>query len=181
MRLPNVLNATISIGKAITIMALLLVAVPNLVHSSQGKPMQIGDVFPLGHLLGKSGPIVLDSSVFTVIYFYPKDKTPGCTIEANEFQKLKSEFDTLHIRIVGVSVDDSVSHQAFCEKEKIAFELATDPKGALGNELDILTLTVHKRTTYVIDHDGHVILYYPAVKPLGHAQAVLTDIRKQAK
>lgn len=140
--------------------------------------MQLGDIFPLGRLLGKKGPLVLDSSAYTVVYFYPKDQTPGCTIEAREFQLLKPSFDKAKVRVIGVSADDMASHDAFCEAEGLAFELATDPKAALGDEIQIAANGMHKRTTLVIDHDGHVVLLYEAVKPRGHAQEVFDAIAK---
>lgn len=140
--------------------------------------MQIGDIFPLGRLIGAKGPLVLDSSTYTVVYFYPKDKTPGCTIEAGEFQKLKPAFDQAKIRIVGVSADDSASHADFCEAEGLSFELATDPKATLGNEMGIGNGGMHKRTTYVLNHDGEVVLLYEAVKPRGHAQEIFDAIAR---
>lgn len=140
--------------------------------------MQIGDVFPFGKLLGKKGPLVLDSSAYTVVYFYPKDQTHGCTIQAHEFQVAKPQYDAAKIRIVGVSRDDAASHEAFCSKDSLTFELATDPNGTVGKELDIISLIgLHKRTTYVLDRDANVVLIYPSVSPAGHAKAVLADIK----
>ncbi len=143
--------------------------------------MKIGDVFPLGRLMGAKGPVILDSSAYTVVYFYPKDQTPGCTIEAHEFQTLKPEFDKAHIRILGASADDSASHQAFCDKLSLAFDLTTDPALALGKELGIDNGGHHARTTFVLDHDGHVVLIYEGVKPKGHAHAVMSDIQALKK
>ena len=125
-------------------------------------------------------PFSLDDSRYTVLYFYPEDDTPGCTVEANEFQQLKSSFDRAGIRIVGVSVDGDSSHRAFCEKFALAFELATDPGGILGRELGILKLlgNRHKRVTFVVDRDGKVVLEYPEVKAMGHARQILEDIAR---
>jgi len=138
--------------------------------------VKTGDIFPLGRLLGEKGPLVLDSSKYTVVYFYPKDETPGCTIEAAEFEKLKPEFQQAGIRIVGASVDDATSHRQFCGKMGLTFELATDPEGRLGRDIGILSGSLHQRVTYVLDNQGQVVLHYPAVKASGHAQAVLQDI-----
>ena len=91
---------------------------------------QIGDIFPIEKLTTPKGSVSLDASAYTVLYFYPKDDTPGCTIEANQFQKLKPTYDKQNIRILGVSVDDADSHADFCEKFSLAFELVTDKDAA---------------------------------------------------
>ncbi len=82
---------------------------------------QIGSIFPIEKLTTPAGPVSLDGSAYTVLYFYPKDDTPGCTIEANEFQKLKPTYDARNIRILGVSVDDADSHAAFLRKIRLGF------------------------------------------------------------
>ncbi len=139
---------------------------------------QIGDIFPIEKLTTPKGNVSLDGSAYTVLYFYPKDDTPGCTIEANQFQKLKPTYDGRNIRILGVSVDDADSHAAFCEKFFLAFELVTDKGAALGTELGILRPSGprHLRVTWVLDSDGKVVLYYPDVVPENHAQQILDDI-----
>jgi len=139
---------------------------------------QVGEIFPIEKLSTPAGPVGLDGSAYTVLYFYPKDDTPGCTIEANEFQKLKPTYDARNIRILGVSVDDADSHAAFCEKFSLAFELVTDKDAALGTELGILRPSGprHLRVTWVLDKGGKVVLYYPDVTPENHAQQILDDI-----
>ncbi len=140
--------------------------------------IQIGNIFPIEKLTNAKGNVSLDGSAFTVLYFYPKDDTPGCTIEANEFQKLKPAYDERKIRILGVSVDDADSHTAFCEKLSLAFELATDKDAALGTELGILRPSGprHLRVTWVLDAAGKAVLYYPDVVPENHAKQILDDI-----
>lgn len=138
----------------------------------------IGSVFPIEKLSTPQGPLSLNGSAYTVLYFYPKDDTPGCTIEANEFQRLKPRFDAQGIRIIGVSVDDAESHAAFCDKFSLSFELATDQGCALGTELGILRPTGprHLRVSWVLDGEGRVVLYYPEVIPDHHAEQILNDI-----
>ena len=139
---------------------------------------QIGDIFPIEKLTTPKGSVSLDASAYTVLYFYPNDDTPGCTIEANQFQKLKPTYDKQNIRILGVSVDDADSHADFCEKFSLAFELVTDKDAALGTELGILRPSGprHLRVTWVLDSAGKVVLYYPEVVPENHAQQILDDI-----
>ncbi len=142
--------------------------------------IQVGEIFPIDKLTTPKGSLSLDGSDYTVLYFYPKDDTPGCTIEANEFQKLNPTYDQRRIRIVGVSVDEADSHAAFCDKFSLAFELATDKDAALGTELGILRPSGprHLRVTWVLDSQGKVVLYYPDVTPEIHAQQILDDIAK---
>jgi peroxiredoxin Q/BCP len=139
---------------------------------------EVGSIFPIEKLTSPQGPVSLDDSAYTVLYFYPKDDTPGCTIEANEFQKLKPTYDERNIRILGVSVDDADSHREFCDKFALAFELVTDKDAALGTELGILRPSGprHLRVTWVLDIAGKVVLYYPDVVPENHAQQILDDI-----
>jgi len=172
LKLPTFLRLTLHA------LAIAISYLPGFAKSSnQGKTfMQIGSQFPISKLSGKSGPLTLDSSRYTVLYFYPKDKTPGCTIEAGEFQKSKPTFDAQKIRIVGISVDDFKSHESFCEAMSLSFELATDENGKLGEELGILAGGLHKRVTYVINQAGMVVLHYATVKPSDHAGQILTDI-----
>ena len=142
--------------------------------------MHIGDVFPIQRLSSGDKPLALDASKYTVLYFYPEDDTPGCTVEANEFQQLKGEFAGAGTRIVGVSVDEAGSHRAFCDKFGLTFDLATDHGGNLGAEMDIMKGSVHRRVTYVVDASGKVVLEYSAVKAAGHARQILDDLASLA-
>ncbi len=138
--------------------------------------LKIGDTFPAARITTEAGPVDIKGHPYTAFYFYPKDDTPGCTIEANEFQQLKGEYDSRNIRILGVSVDDAASHRAFCEKFALTFELATDAGGKAGSEMGIMSGAVHKRVTFVVNESGKVVLEYPEVKPAGHAQKILDDL-----
>ncbi len=142
--------------------------------------LEIGTTFPIEKLSDAKGPIALNQSAYTVVYFYPQDDTPGCTIEANEFQRLKATYDQRLIRILGVSVDNTESHNAFCEKFSLAFELATDKNGVVGQEFGIMKGNVHMRVTIVLDAGAKIILAYQNVRPTGHAQQILSDIEKLA-
>lgn len=120
-----------------------------------------------------------------VVYFYPKDNTPGCTTEAIEFNALKSEFDGAGVTVVGVSPDPVASHQKFAAKHGLEFALAADP------ELQVLQawgVWVEKsmygkkymgveRTTVLIGADGRIVRIWHKVKPAGHAAEVLEAAR----
>lgn len=116
-----------------------------------------------------------------VLYFYPKDDTPGCTIEANDFTRLADEFAALDIVILGVSKDDCESHRAFIAKYGLNVQLLADTTGELCDKYGVWQ-EVEKdgvkkwkivRSTFVIDKDGKLVQAMYGVDHEGHAQAVL--------
>jgi len=121
-----------------------------------------------------------------VLYFYPKDGTPGCTREAVEFRDLMKEFEKEDIVILGVSKDSVKSHQKFKQKHDLPFTLLSDPEGKV---LDLYgvwkkkslygrTFMGTERTTFLIDEKGIVTKIYRKVKAKGHAQTCLLDLRR---
>ena len=118
-----------------------------------------------------------------VIYFYPKDFTPGCTTEADEFSKNYKKFQENEIEIIGISPDDVDSHKKFCEKMKIKYHLLADvdkevskmfgvwgKKKFMGREyMGVM------RSTFLADEKGKIFKIYPKVKPAGHSKQVLED------
>jgi peroxiredoxin Q/BCP len=122
-----------------------------------------------------------------ILYFYPKDNTPGCTTEACEFSDLKSEFDKLEIKIFGVSADSQASHQKFIKDHNLKITLLMDPNhevakayGAYGekNNYGKTTLGVI-RSTFLIGKDGKIKQAFYNVKAKGHASKVLQDITRK--
>jgi peroxiredoxin Q/BCP len=112
-----------------------------------------------------------------VIYFYPADHTPGCTVEGREFRDLDEAFAGLKCAIVGVSVDSVESHRAFAEKHAFPFTLISDPKGALASAFGVLRGGFAARSTFVINADQRVARAFHDVTPRGHAQRVLEFVR----
>ena len=120
-----------------------------------------------------------------VLYFYPKDDTPGCTIEANDFTALASEFAALDTVILGVSKDDCASHQAFIAKYGLNIELLADTSGELCEkygvwqevEKDDVKKWKIVRSTFIIDKQGRLVEAMYGVNHEGHAQAVLDLIQ----
>ncbi len=116
-----------------------------------------------------------------VLYFYPKDDTPGCTIEANQFTALASEFAAADTVVLGVSKDDCDSHKAFISKYSLSVQLLADTSGELCEnygvwqevEKDGVKKWKIVRSTFVINKDGILISVEYGVNPEGHAQAVL--------
>jgi peroxiredoxin Q/BCP len=118
-----------------------------------------------------------------ILYFYPKDFTPGCTTEAKEFSTDNEKFESRGITILGVSPDESESHLKFKEQMNIPYELISDadhrisslygsfgPKNYMGREY----LGVH-RSTFLIGKDGRIINAFHRVKPLGHSEQVMKE------
>ena len=124
-----------------------------------------------------------------VLYFYPKDGTPGCTREAIEFKSLIKEFANENTVVLGVSKDSVQSHQKFKRKHELPFTLLSDPQGKALNLYDVWkkkslygrTFMGTERTTYLIDERGIVKKIYRKVKVKGHAQACLMDLTEGTK
>lgn len=116
-----------------------------------------------------------------VLYFYPKDHTPGCTTESRDFTALLPQFEAAGARILGVSRDSVKTHQNFIAKQELGFELVSDADEALCNAFGVIrekTMYGRKvmgivRSTYLIDPDGAIAHVWQPVKVPGHAQAVL--------
>lgn len=116
-----------------------------------------------------------------VLYFYPKDDTPGCTVEANEFRDVMPQFEALGVTVLGVSPDSVRKHCKFIEKFNLNFQLLADEDHAVCTKYG---LWVEKsmygkkymgvqRATFLIDRDGKIAVAWPKVKPEGHAAEVL--------
>jgi thioredoxin-dependent peroxiredoxin len=112
-----------------------------------------------------------------VIYFYPKDDTPGCTKEACSFRDNYSAYQGKNIAVFGVSMDNEASHQAFTEKFSLPFPLLADTDGALTKAFDVDGGGYSKRVTYVIDSAGQIIKAYDGtVKTETHATDILAEL-----
>ncbi|MEJ2260873.1 MAG: thioredoxin-dependent thiol peroxidase [Nitrosopumilaceae archaeon] len=118
-----------------------------------------------------------------VIYFYPKDFTPGCTTEADEFSKDYKKFQKQEIEVIGVSPDDVDSHKKFCDKMKIEFPLLADIDKDISKKFGVWGKKKFMgreymgvmRSTFLVDKKGTIFKIYPKVKPAGHSKQVLED------
>lgn len=116
-----------------------------------------------------------------VIYFYPKDFTPGCTTEADEFSKEYKKFQKKGIEIIGISPDDVDSHKKFCDKMEIPYLLLADIDKKVSKEFGVWGLKKFmgkeymgvNRSTFLVNEKGKVFKVFSKVKPKGHAQEVL--------
>jgi thioredoxin-dependent peroxiredoxin len=121
---------------------------------------------------------------WVVLYFYPKDETPGCTTEACEFRDNIFAFRDLNAQILGVSLDDVESHKKFAKTYSLPFPLLADTSGTTASAYGVKTrmfgMTVARRQTFVIDPDGNIAKHYEKVKPDEHSAEVLVDLKKLA-
>lgn len=111
-----------------------------------------------------------------VLYFYPKDDTPGCTKEACSFRDAYADYQGKDIVVLGVSMDDEASHQQFTQKFNLPFPLLADTDGLLTNDYDVSGGGYSKRVTYVIDGTGQIIKVYDSVKTDTHASDILAEL-----
>jgi thioredoxin-dependent peroxiredoxin len=112
-----------------------------------------------------------------VVYFYPKDDTPGCTVEGKEFRDSTEQFTALDCVIVGVSTDTVERHRAFAEKHALPFVLLADEDGKLATAFGVLNGKYAARSTFVLDSDLRVRRAFHDVTPRGHAAQVLSFMR----
>ena len=121
-----------------------------------------------------------------VLYFYPKDGTPGCTTEALEFRDVAEQFAKEGAVILGISKDSVTSHRKFKEKHQLPFTLLSDPESKVSNEYGVWKEKVlygrkfmgTERTTFLIDDKGIIRKIYTKAKPEGHAKTCLLDLTK---
>lgn len=119
-----------------------------------------------------------------VIYFYPKDSTPGCTTQAVDFSCLKDQFDALNTTILGVSRDSVKAHQNFTEKQNLTINLISDKEEVLCKHFDVIKeknmygkkVMGIERSTFIF-HNGKLVKKYRKVKTAGHAEQVLEDLK----
>jgi peroxiredoxin Q/BCP len=133
-----------------------------------------GDRLPAVTLLDDRGASVTTTDLLggpLVLYFYPKDDTPGCTSEASQFRDEYERFEQKNARIVGVSRDSVESHQRFKEKYSIPFTLLADTESKLYKALG-----VSARSTFLIDDEGRIVKVWPKVNVEEHAEEVLASL-----
>jgi peroxiredoxin Q/BCP len=119
---------------------------------------------------------------WVVLYFYPKDDTPGCTKEACHFRDDIQAIHALGAEVIGISVDTVASHAGFAHKHRLPFPLLADTNGqvadAYGTLFNLVVFQIAKRTTFVIDPQGTIAEIYSNVNPDGHSQAIIDDLKR---
>ena len=123
-------------------------------------------------------------SEWLIVYFYPKDSTPGCTTQAVDFSALKDQFEALNTTIIGISRDSVKAHQNFTEKQSLSINLISDKEEVLCKHFDVIKeknmygkkVMGIERSTFIF-HNGKLIKEYRKVKAVGHAEQVLQDLK----
>lgn len=122
---------------------------------------------------------------WVVLYFYPKDNTPGCTIEAHNFQHDLAKYEQDNAVIVGVSVDSTESHKGFCAKQGLTFKLLSDTDKKVVAEYDskhtMNGVTMAARNTFLINPEGKIVKVWTGVNPRNHSSEVLAALQELKK
>jgi peroxiredoxin Q/BCP len=174
-----------------SVAALVLAVTLVTVHAADETPQimpAVGQAAPTFTLPSQDGSqIALDSfhGKWVVLYFYPKDMTKGCTIEAHNFQRDQAKYDAANAVIVGVSVDTPDSHKEFCTKEGLSFRLLADPEHKVVDQYGSLghfgPMTIAMRNTFLIDPQGKIVKEWTKVDPSVHSDEVLAALAELKK
>lgn len=166
--------------------ALFLLIAPTFVVAAE--PPAIGapaPAFSLPDQAGKTHTLTDYAGRWLVLYFYPKDGTPGCTAEACNFRDDIARIRRLDAEVVGVSVDSVASHAEFAEEHGLPFPLLADEGGKVAESYgalrDLMVMQLAKRHTYIIDPQGRVAQRYLEVDPKTHAAEVVADLERLQK
>lgn len=179
-------NFRITAAVAAALTAIVVVALAVRHARAEDHIPQAGQMAPTFTLPSQDGtPVSLASyrGKWVVLYFYPKDQTSGCTLEAHNFQQDQSKYDAAHAVILGVSVDTVDSHKTFCTKDGLSFKLLADPDKTVVKQYGGLMPMVGlaKRDTFLIDPQGKIVKVWTGVDPSHHSQEVLEALNTYEK
>ena len=170
--------------KHIFLFALLVVALVGVnALGLTGEVPAAGTVAPAFKLTtneGKEASLSDFKGKWVVLYFYPKDFTSGCTLEAHNFQRDLAKYEQANAVILGVSVDTAESHKSFCAKEGLSFKLLADVDAKVsenyGSTMDYEGKKYSARNTFIIDPTGKIAKVFVKVSPAGHSEEVLAAL-----
>ena len=162
---------------------LSVIALNGLLGADTQTTPQVGQAAPdfsLPSVEGRSISLKDYKGKWVVLYFYPKDFTSGCTLEAHNFERDLTKYQSQNAVILGVSADTVKSHKDFCTKEGLNFKLLADPElqtiTKYGSARENNGTKMAARNTFLIDPDGKIARVYLAVKPAGHSEEILNDL-----
>ena len=171
----------------VLVVVILVLLVPRLISGSRPAP-GAGSAAPDFTLPSQESSAVSLKDYrgrWVVLYFYPKDQTPGCTREAHNFQADQAKYADRHAVVLGVSVDSVDSHKKFCAKEGLNFKLLADSDGNVSRTYGSLTnlglVKFAARHTFVIDPAGNVAKAYTSVDPARHSEEILAALDQLQK
>lgn len=151
--------------------------------------MKTDQKYLLRERMGETREIIfselLARSEKTLLYFYPKDSTPGCTLEAQDFTRLRADFERSGIQIVGVSLDSADSHEEFVTSCGLGIDLIADTDSSLHNRFSVIgekknygkTYVGVIRSTFLLDSSGEILQEWRNVKATGHAEKVKRELK----
>ena len=146
---------------------------------------EVGQTAPQFTLKSQEGtPVSLSDyrGKWVVLYFYPKDMTSGCTVEAHNFQRDLAQYEQRNAVVLGVSVDSVDSHKQFCTKESLSFKLLSDAEKVASKEYGTLNVMgMDSRHTFLIDPNGKIAKVFTSVSPAQHSQEVLAALDSMQK
>ena len=173
-------------NKAIASFILGLSLVSLVLYTSvvSGSDLNEGDLAPNFNLQDQNGEwhsLEDYKGQYVVLFFYPKDGTPGCTTEACSFRDNIFEFQSLDTQILGVSLDDVDSHQEFSEKYSLPYPILADVNQNCADDYGVLgkfmMMTIAKRQSFIIDPQGKILKRYSKVDPDSHTSEVIEDLK----
>lgn len=177
------MNKFLFVSLLVAIVAVLSAIPLFTARAADGTMPAVGQEAPTFTLPSQNGtPISLEQyrGKWVVLYFYPKDMTTGCTIEAHKFQDALPQFEAKNAVILGVSVDNVDSHKQFCTKDGLTFHLLADPDhkvvSAYGSLGGFAGITIANRNTFLIDPKGKIAKVWVKVVPANAASDVLAAI-----
>ncbi|MGE0406412.1 MAG: peroxiredoxin [Candidatus Korobacteraceae bacterium] len=164
----------------ITCVVALLLALAGVAVAAE---LQVGSEAPNFTLSNQEGKQISLNNLrgkWVVLYFYPKDFTQGCTIEARGFQRDQAEYLARNAEVLGVSLDSADSHKKFCEAEGLTFTLLADPTREVAEKYNSLNVArgVAQRNTFVIDPKGKVAKVFLGVNPNKHSEEVIAMLEE---
>jgi peroxiredoxin Q/BCP len=179
--------AAVALGALVIAQAVALTfeLAPNVAHANAAGAIAVGQPAPAFRLQNQNGEWVTleqQRGKWLVLYFYPKDNTPGCTTQACEFRDNIFAYRKAGAVILGVSVDDLASHKKFAAEHSLPFPILADADKKTAQRYGVLykamgIMEVARRETFIIDPAGRIARHFKSVNPKGHSELVLAEIK----
>src|ERR1700734_2281272 len=178
----------LKIAVLVLLVLIIIFVVPRMFSGSRAAAPEPGKIAPDFTLTSQEDTAVSLKDYrgkWVILYFYPKDQTPGCTREAHNFQVDQPKFAERNTVVLGVSLDSVNSHKKFCAKEGLNFKLLSDTghsvTRAYGSLTNLAVVQIAARNTFIINPDGKVAKVYGGVNPAHHSDEVLADLDRLQK